>query len=144
MYVRFMNLKARCLRSSDPDYPRYGGRGVTVCDRWRFGEDGKTGFECFLEDMGEPPFEKASIDRIDGTKGYSPENCRWADAKIQGNNRITNHFVTIDGDKKTISEWSRISGVGPKTIRYRIVCGMDPKKAVFDPPDRKTRLKNRG
>lgn len=142
IYIRFMNLKARCMRPSDPDYKRYGARGITVCDRWLFGENNKTGFECFLADMGEPPFEKASIDRIDHTKGYSPENCRWADARLQGNNRVTNHFVEIDGERKTIADWSRISGVGPKTIRYRLLRGVLPKEAVFDPPNRKRRLKN--
>lgn len=142
MYIRFMNLKARCLRPCDKDYPRYGARGVTVCDRWLHGENGKTGFECFLEDMGEPPFDKASVDRVDTTKGYSPENCRWANAIQQGNNRVTNHLVTIKEETKTIAEWSRISGVGPKTIRYRLIQGVPPEQAVFDPPNRKRRLKH--
>lgn len=141
LYIRFMNLKARCLRPSDPDYPRYGGRGVTVCDRWLHGEGGLTGFECFLADMGEPPFEKASIDRIDGTKGYSPDNCRWATSKQQGNNRYNNRWVEIEGIQKTVTQWSEISGVGSKTILYRLNCGVPPAQAVFQKPDRSRRLK---
>jgi hypothetical protein len=141
LYVRFMNLKSRCLRPSDPDYPRYGGRGITVCDRWRYGEEGKTGFECFFEDMGYPPFEKATIDRINSAGPYSPENCRWASLVDQGNNRITNRIVEIHGQVRTISQWARISGVGPKTIRYRLGRGVPPEQAVFEKPSRRRHFK---
>lgn len=141
LYIRFMNMKSRCLRPSDKDYIRYGAQGVTVCDRWRYGEDGLTGFECFLSDMGEPPFEKASIDRIDSAKGYSPENCRWADAQQQGNNRRTNRWVEIDGIRKTIAQWSVVSGVGPKTIRYRLERGVPPQTAVFATPSKHRHFK---
>jgi hypothetical protein len=129
-----MNLKARCLRPCDPDYVRYGAKGITVCDRWRYGEEGLTGFECFLADMGEPPFEKASIDRIDPSKGYGPDNCRWASAKEQGNNRRTNRWVEIEGERLTVQQWSERSGVGPKTIIYRLNQGIAPKQAVFVKP----------
>lgn len=135
IYIRFMNLKARCLRPSDPDYVRYGAKGITVCERWLHGENGLTGFECFLADMGPPPFEQASIDRIDPTKGYAPENCRWASAKEQGNNRRTNRWVEIDGVKRTVQQWADISGVGPKTIIYRLNRGIPAKAAVFTVPD---------
>ena len=134
LYTRFMNLKSRCVRPSDPDYPRYGGRGITVCDRWRYGEEGKTGFECFFEDMGHPPFEKATIDRIDSTGPYSPDNCRWASIVDQGNNRLTNRKIEINGEVRTIAQWARISGVGPKTIRYRLDRGVPPEQAVFETP----------
>lgn len=141
LYIRFMNMKARCVRPSDPDYVRYGGRGVTVCERWLHGEGGITGFECFLLDMGPPTFEKASIDRIDGLKGYAPDNCRWASAKEQGNNRVTNRWVEVDGLRKTVTQWSEISGVGPKTILYRLNRGIPPAQAVFQKPSHATRFK---
>ena len=135
IYIRFMNMKSRCHQASDPDYIRYGAKGVAVCDRWRYGQDGKTGFECFLADMGLPPFEKATIDRIDGSKGYGPDNCRWASSKDQGNNRRTNRWVEIDGVRKTVQQWSEVSLVGPKTIIYRLNRGIDPKAAVFTAPN---------
>jgi len=141
IYIRFMNMKARCLQPCDKDYVRYGAKGITVCDRWRFGENGLTGFECFLSDMGEPPFERASIDRIDSSKGYAPDNCRWADAKQQGNNRRTNRWVEVDGVSRTVAQWSEISGVGPKTILYRLNRGLDPKTAVFEAPSRRRHFK---
>jgi len=141
IYIRFMNMKARCVRPSDPDYMRYGGRGITVCDRWLRGESSLTGFECFLQDMGNPPFEGASIDRIDSTQGYGPENCRWASPKEQGNNRRTNRWVDIQGIKKTVAQWSEVSGVGPKTILYRLNRGVPAQQAVFEKPSRHRHFK---
>ena len=135
LYIRFMNMKARCLRPSDPDYVRYGAQGITVCSRWLHGEEGVTGFECFLKDMGEPPFKGATLDRINSEKGYSPENCRWASIKEQGNNRRTNRWVEIKGVRKTVQQWADISGIGPKTIIYRLNRGIDPETAVFEKPD---------
>jgi hypothetical protein len=85
--------------------------------------------------MGPPPFEKATIDRIDSTKGYGPDNCRWATIKEQGNNRRTNRWVEVDGERKTVQQWSEVSGVGPKTIIYRLNRGIPPKEAVFTKPD---------
>ena len=131
IYVQFMNMKARCYIRSNKDYPRYGGIGITVCERWLSGEGSKTGFECFLEDMGPKP-QGMSIDRIDSTKGYGPDNCRWATHEQQANNRRSNHTLTIDGVTKTVAQWSRVSGIGPKTILYRLKhMKMEPRDAVF-------------
>lgn len=136
IYTYFMNLKARCHIKSHKDYPRYGAVGVTVCDRWRFGEDGKTGFECFIDDMGYRPSKAHSIDRYPDQKGnYEPGNCRWATATEQANNRRSNRHITIRNETKTLAEWSRISGIGPKTIRYRLENGVAPEEAVFSPTD---------
>lgn len=136
IYIHFMNIKSRCHIKSNKDYPRYGAKGIVVCDRWRFGEEGKTGFECFLEDMGYPPEGKHSLDRYPNPAGnYEPGNCRWASAQEQANNRKNNRKVTVRGDSKTVAEWSRISGVGPKTIRYRLEQGVPPEEAVFSPVD---------
>jgi hypothetical protein len=128
-----MNMKARCNYPSNKDYPRYGAVGIKVCDRWMHGEDGLTGYECFVLDMGTQP-DGTSIDRIDGTKGYSPDNCRWATIEQQCNNRKSCHYITIDGVTKTISQWSKVSGIGKATILNRLaVQGMSPKDAVYKP-----------
>lgn len=133
LYVQFMNMKARCNYPSNKDYIRYGAIGIRVCDRWMYGENGITGYECFVLDMGIQP-EGTSIDRIDGAKWYSPDNCRWATVEEQANNRKSCHYLTIDGETKTISQWSKVSGIGKATIRNRLIeQNMNPKDAVYKP-----------
>lgn len=79
-------MVARTSYPSQDAWHWYGGRGITVCDRWRRGADGKSGFECFIADMGlRPP--GATMDRIDPDGNYEPSNCRWTVGKEQARNR---------------------------------------------------------
>jgi hypothetical protein len=80
-YTTWQGMKHRCTNPKDVCYRYYGGRGITVCDRWF------NSFENFIADMGVRPFKGAQLDRIDNEKGYSPENCKWSTAKENANNK---------------------------------------------------------
>lgn len=83
-YSSWVSARSRCRYEKDSSYPRYGGKGIEICDRWY------NSFENFLEDMGERP-EGKTLDRIDGERGYYPENCRWATLVEQSSNRKHTH-----------------------------------------------------
>lgn len=89
LYYTWKSMRRRCFSKTDKDYPGYGGRGITVCDRWNNpnGDSYIEGFINFVNDMGYKKSSKLQIDRIDNSKGYSPENCRWVTSKENNNNR---------------------------------------------------------
>lgn len=102
----------RCFNSNRTSFYNYGGRGITVCERWRV-------FENFVQDMGEPG-EGESIDRINPNGNYCPENCRWASAYVQANNRRNTRSLEVNGRIQTVSQWSRETGIGIGTLHSRI------------------------
>ena len=81
LYHTWRNMIRRCEHEHHPDYKNYGGRGISVCDDWRWN------FEQFVEDMGPKPDCHYSIDRIDNDGNYEPNNIRWATCKEQNNNK---------------------------------------------------------
>ena len=102
-YGTWEGMLQRCNNPNSVGYPDYGGRGITVCKRW-------LSFEEFFTDMGERP-EGTSLDRIDVNGNYCKENCRWATAKEQQENRRISIFVLIDGDKLTPSQYANMVGL---------------------------------
>lgn len=106
-------MRQRCQNPNDRTYKNYGGRGITVCDRWL------ESFENFYADMGPKPSPKHSIERKDNDGPYSPENCRWATRVEQGRNRRNNRRVTIGGETKCLSEWAVVAGVCYATMLSR-------------------------
>jgi len=130
-YASWHAMKQRCTDRNDTKYDRYGGAGITVCERWL------KSFECFLEDMGKKPSSEHTIDRFPNREGnYEPGNCRWASPKEQARNKKSNRFIEIDGQTKTIKEWSEVSGVHHCTIWGRLERGWDAKDAVFRKPNK--------
>lgn len=107
-YDIWAKMLARCLNPKHKSYKDYGGRGITVCDRW-------LDVENFIEDMGERP-PGLSLERLDVNKGYSKENCIWADAKTQARNRRTNRPETFNNKTATLAEHCEDAG-----LKYGIV-----------------------
>ena len=113
-YKTWCGIKRRCTNKNEKSYLKYGGRGISICDEWI------NSFENFLKDMGECPKNCDSIDRIDFSKGYCKDNCRWADKYTQANNTSRNIHVKYKGKDYTIAELSRISGIPYDTVYSRI------------------------
>lgn len=126
-YTCWANIRSRCGNPNNPEYHRYGGRGIVVCERW-------TKFENFLADMGRRPSEKHSIERKNNDLGYFKDNCRWATRKEQQRNLSTNRLITIDGVTRCVAEWAEVTGINVNTIRVRLHQGMDPVQAVLTVP----------
>lgn len=125
LYGIWHNIKWRCFNSNCSHYPRYGGRGITMCDEW------KNDFQSFYDwAMANGYEDKLSIDRIDNDGNYCPENCRWVSAKEQANNRRRNNCITALGITRTISEWENKTGISRQTIQWRINHGWEPDDAV--------------
>jgi hypothetical protein len=115
MYRRWYNIKSRCMNPKNEKWVNYGGRGITLCERWHT-------FESFLEDMGPQPTPKHTVGRLDNDGPYSPENCRWEDSVEQANNKRTN--VRISG--KTLAQHAKELGVTAEAIRYRLDHNLNP------------------
>jgi hypothetical protein len=127
-YRVYIQMIARCRNPDTQKYQDYGGRGITVCERWLFN------FQNFIDDMGRKPTPAHEIDRIDNDGNYEPSNCRWATRGQQMNNTRKNCRITIDGETHTLTEWSRIKGISQSTLFYRIYrYGWSPEKALTLP-----------
>jgi hypothetical protein len=109
-FAIWSGMLSRCYNPRRACYPGYGGRGVAVCDRWRFGEGGKNGFECFFEDMGRSPSAKHSVDRVNCNGNYEPGNVRWATQLEQVNNRRQTRIVFYNGQHMALTDAVRLAG----------------------------------
>lgn len=129
LYPVWLSMKDRCHNENSRSYKRYGAKGITVCDRWRYS------FENFLEDMGEPP-PGLTLDRRDGTKGYSPDNCRWATPKEQTLNRSVTRWIEYNGETLCLADWARKIGIDFKTLSGRLKRGWPIEEALTTPPQK--------
>lgn len=121
------SMLQRCENPNSSGYHNYGGKGVRVCEEWH---DSKKFFEWALNNGYR---EDLTIDRIDGNGNYEPSNCRWTDWKTQSNNTSRNHYLTINGETKTVAQWGEYYGVPYKTIYQRVAIGWSFERAVSTP-----------
>jgi hypothetical protein len=135
-YFVWRSMKARCQLPTHQAWHNYGGRGITVCDRWQ------ESFTNFWEDMGPTYQLGLTIERIDNMLGYSPENCTWETPKVQGRNKRTNHIIATPWGRMTVAEASERSGIGETTLLYRLDRTSDPS-LIFSTPDLATDLSSR-
>lgn len=129
-YNTWCAMKDRCYNANNEDFHHYGGRGITICERWN------NSFEAFFEDMGEKPL-RMSIERINTNGNYEPGNCRWATQKEQTRNKRTNRLVTFRGETKTVSEWSEITGIDQRTLWDRLFNHKWPIEKAMNPQKRR-------
>jgi hypothetical protein len=108
-YHSWRAMVARCTNKKLPDYDRYGGRGIKVCDRWL------NSFENFYTDMGDRP-PGMTLDRIDNDGDYTPENCRWATWREQSRNRRDNRLI----EGKSMVEWCEDNDLSYDAVGYRL------------------------
>lgn len=122
-------MKDRCSNPSNPEFGCYGGRGISVCARW------KASFEEFISDMGLRPSRKYSIDRIDNNGNYEPGNCRWATRREQDDNRRNAMFVSYRGQTMIFRKAVLAAGsvVLAPTARWRIRNGWSVEAALETP-----------
>lgn len=121
-YRLWAGIKRRCYNKSDISYKYYGAKKITMSDEWLY-------FMNFWSDMKDTYFENAQIDRIDNSKGYSKENCRWVTAKEQSNNRDIVKKYNFNGNMMNISEISKKTGINRLTLRNRLNSGWNEKDA---------------
>lgn len=112
-------MVSRCRKDGAHNYDLYGAAGIDVCDEW-------TDYDTFASWAYANGYDdNLSIDRISNDKGYNPDNCRWATAETQANNRTNNRHITYGGITLTHSQWARVIGVTPQAIYSAIKRGID-------------------
>lgn len=135
LIIKYRGMLARCYNPKERCYHNYGGRGITICDEWLNGKDGKSGFECFYEwSINNGYQENLSIDRINNDLGYSPSNCQYTDLKTQANNTRQNINITYQGKTQTLIQWCEELDLKYSAIRSRITdYGWTPEEAFTRP-----------
>jgi hypothetical protein len=123
-YRVWQHVITRCYNPNADKYEYYGGRGISVCARWR------ESFSAFLEDMGPRPSPKHQLDRKDNDGNYEKANCRWATRIEQANNKRSNHLLTLDGRTQSVASWGRELGISGRTIITRLRRGWTVDRAL--------------
>lgn len=114
----YHSMLDRCYKVNNMNYKYYGGKGISVCSEWRYNWKE---FEKWALTNGYS--DNLSIDRIDNSKGYCPENCRWVTKEIQARNKSNNVYLTYKGETKTLAQFCSELGLNYQTVRSRIRYG---------------------
>ncbi len=134
IYHRWTEIRQRCLNPNSASFRHYGRRGITVAAQW---DD----FLQFLQDIGEPPSPRHTIDRINNDGNYEPGNVRWATPSEQNSNTRQNHIITFQGRTQTMEMWAKEIGIHQSTLSARLnKLRWSVKKALSQPVNSKSYL----
>lgn len=141
LYNIWHSMKQRCYYNKNTSYSNYGGRGIKVCDEWK--NDFKSFYDWAMDNGYQENAKRGqcTIDRIDVNGNYEPSNCRWATIKEQSRNKRTNHFITCNGQTKTMVEWSELTGLSHTTIYDRLKAGLSEEEAILREKRKKYNIK---
>jgi hypothetical protein len=126
-YQSWRDMRNRCTNPNTTGFPDYGGRGITVCERW-------SKFENFLADMGMKPSKQHSIERKDNNGNYTPDNCRWATLYDQLRNTSRSRMIDVNGRPMCITDAAIAFGINKETLRNRINKGWSVTDALTIAP----------
>lgn len=133
-YKIWLAMVRRCTKPQDTAFDRYGGRGITVCDRWRHGEDGLSGFQCFIADMGDKPAPGLTLERVNNLGHYEPANCIWATLARQARNKRNTRMVEWQGKAMPLLDLCEQFGQPIFRIAQRLEkLGWSLEKALMTP-----------
>ncbi len=121
-YGTWAQMWNRCTNPANGNWPNYGARGITVCDRWK-------SFEAFLADMGPRP-AGTTLDRINNNGNYEPENCRWATVAEQNGNRRTTVWIERNDKRQSLAAWAREVGISSACLSMRLRAGWPIERAL--------------
>lgn len=130
MFKIWVGIKKRCYNENSKSYKWYGGKGVRVCKSWL------EGFQNFYNDMIDGYSDTLTLERENPNGDYEKSNCKWATYTEQARNKTNSVYYEVNGERKTLAEWSEITGVNSSTISNRIKVGW-PSDRIFDKPKRK-------
>lgn len=125
LYPIWANMIARCENQNNPEFQRYGARGITVCERWR------QSFEVFQADMEPTHKVGLTLERLDNEIGYTPENCAWKTVREQARNRRSNKLITLYTETKTLVEWCEELNRDYNSVQLRLSRGWPEKQALM-------------
>lgn len=125
LYGIWANMKQRCTNPSNPAYPYYGAKGISICDEWA---NDFLAFQSWALKNGYD--DSLTIDRVDGNKNYQPDNCRWSTRKEQSNNLSSNTVIVFEGKEYTLTQLAEEYGLDPKLVIDRHKLGWPAKDLV--------------
>lgn len=126
-YISWCHMRDRCRNPNNKRFSRYGGRGISVCERWN-------DFSMFLLDMGKRPSSQYTLDRNDNDGSYEPRNCRWATRAEQNNNQSHTRVLDAFGRALSVSAWAREIGITRESLRDRLERGIPIEAALTRSP----------